>query len=524
MDGELQNLSAKNYEKPKGEIKPLSPEAFEYLTKVRLIDSATLKAYRIGTNEEGEIVIPFYDDEDRLCLVKNRDSKGGMIQRKRRDKNDKWESYQVKSWTQPNGKPILFGSHLCDSRESDELIITFGELDAMIVAQCGLPNAVSVPNGDKGLQWIKTQWRFLDQFKTILIFTDNDKGENVFIKSESFQDMVKRLGVHRCKIVSWSDFDEKDANAVFISQGKQRIIELLNQANFVAVDGLMRLVDLPDEPEEKGTPIHIGEIDSVTNGLAGGQLTIIGGDNEAGKTTAILNLIKSFTRNGEPTFYWSGEQKPKQIRKWLERIFCGPDFLREYTNHETGFTSYYPVENAINYVRRWYADLIYIYEKWGVDANTFFQTMEIASRRYGCKLFVIDNLMAFTGGETDYFNSQGDFAESCKMFAEKWNVHVILVCHNRKEDKDKNEPPGKDSIEGSKKITNWADLVIQIWRVPEHAQSQWGFADAIWYLCKNRVTGQKCKVRMYFEKASTRLVESIKKETAFDNYEWAFKK
>jgi RecA-family ATPase len=46
---------------------------------------------------------------------------------------------------------------------------------------------------------------------------------------------------------------------------------------------------------------------------------------------------------------------------------------------------------------------------------------------------VIDNLMAFTGGEGDsYYQAQGDFAQSCKMFAEMWGVIVILIVHNKK--------------------------------------------------------------------------------------------
>lgn len=517
MDAELTNLSQKQYEKPKGEILPLSPEAFEYLTKVRKISADTLSAFRIGCNKQGEIVIPFFDEKDQLCLIKNRDAKGGTVQRKRQGKNG-WESYEVKSWTQPNGKPILFGSHLLDLVESRELVLCFGELDAMIVAQCGFLNVVSVPNGDKGLQWITTQWKTLDRFETITIFNDNDKGDKVFLKSESFQEMVKRLGVHRCKIVDWSTIEAKDANELFINGGPEQVKSLLDQSDYVQIDGLIRLADIEDQIEEKGTPTQIKEIDEVTNGFSGGQLIIIGGDNEAGKTTAMLNLVKAFTRNKEASFFWSGEQKPKQIRRGIERIFCGPDFLKEYTNHATGYTTFYPEERYLPYIRQWYADLIYIYEKWGVTTDAFFETMETAHRRYGCKLFVIDNLMAFTGGESDYFNAQGDFAENCKMFAEKWNVVVVLVCHNRKE--QRTEPPTKDSIEGSKKITNWADLVIQIWRVPEGLENKWDYADAIWYLCKNRVTGQKKEVRMSYERMSTRLCEMSNPDGPYERYEW----
>ena len=121
-------------------------------------------------------------------------------------------------------------------------------------------------------------------------------------------------------------------------------------------------------------------------------------------------------------------------------------------------------------------------------------------------LIIIDNLMAFTGAEDDYFAAQGRFAESCKNFAEDWNVHLALIAHNKK----LNEPRlgTKDDIEGSKKITNWADEVYQVFRVPKFMRiKDLDGVDTVLSLCKNRETEDLVDVRMVFEHKSKRIVQ-----------------
>jgi hypothetical protein len=117
--------------------------------------------------------------------------------------------------------------------------------------------------------------------------------------------------------------------------------------------------------------------------------------------------------------------------------------------------------------------------------------------------------MAFTGGEENYYQAQGAFAESCKNFAEDWDVNVTLIAHNRKTE----DFPDKDSVEGSKKVTNWADLVYQLIRVNEkNRRKDWGEADAILSLCKNRESEQLVDVRLFFDPRTKRLVQYSHKE------------
>lgn len=86
----------------------------------------------------------------------------------------------------------------------------------------------------------------------------------------------------------------------------------------------------------------------------------------------------------------------------------------------------------------------------------------ICARRYGCKLFLVDNLMsALQCAKADEENKvQTDFASALKSFAVKNKVAVIMVAHPRKTKAD--QIFNNDDVAGSANITNLADNVLSI--------------------------------------------------------------
>ena len=40
----------------------------------------------------------------------------------------------------------------------DRLVITEGQIDSLTLAECGVPNAVSVPNGCNGFTFLENVW------------------------------------------------------------------------------------------------------------------------------------------------------------------------------------------------------------------------------------------------------------------------------------------------------------------------------------------------------------------------------
>lgn len=486
------------------DIKDLTPEAKHYLTNVRMLSVAALEAYQVGCNYRGEIAIPFFDNEKTCWLIKHRAADGGMLKRHRMEGDTK-VPYEVKTDCVPNGKPVLLGSNLVNAPST--LYICYGDYDAMTLYTCGHP-ATSMPFGDRGTNWIDKQWDWLQRFETIVFCPDYDDDDKVTAHlMKKLEEISVRLGKYKCFLIpEQAMLGLKDINELYVNNGKAAIDRALNLVIPVPEPGLSRLVDYHDVEFAEGTPIGIPDIDKATGGHPGGLLTVLSGDNNAGKTTLILTMIKNFIKEDQACFYWSGEQKPDRIRWWQEQVLAGPEYVDSKVSPKTGREYWFARPEIVSKIRKWYANMIYVYDKRGISPEEFFKILELAVRRYGVTKVFIDNLMAFTGAEENYFQAQGDFAESCKNFAEDWNVHVVLVTHNKKLEKDK--LPDKDSVEGSKKITNWADFVFQLIRVnAANKKEEYEEANAILSLCKNRETEHLEDVRLAFDPKSKRLIQ-----------------
>lgn len=126
----------------------------------------------------------------------------------------------------------------------------------------------------------------------------------------------------------------------------------------------------------------------------------------------------------------------------------------------------------------------------------------------------------------NYYQAQGDFAQSCKWFAEKWGVSVILIVHNRKVVGNQTQAlyiPTKDDIEGAKKVSNWADLILQIVRVNDQARNEdekYEIADGVISIAKCRESGADGMVMTKVEKRSGRIVSLSEQELLTKAYRW----
>lgn len=493
---------SRKYVPPTTEILELPDDVYKYLKSSRCLSPKTVKKFRLGVNKFGNLCIPFYDENNILALIKFRSSTGGLITLRKGD-----ELLEVKSFCEPKGRPVLLGSNLVSDFDKP-LIICYGDYDAMSVYEAGFINGVSLPFGDRGLQWVEGQWSWLERFSSIVLipdFDENSKTRKLFF--QKFEELVVRLGKYRCfTVIEERMRGCKDVNELLVKHGKEAVKELISEVYPVPHDGLERLCDYKEPKFIEGFPTGWKDIDSATGGLAKGLLSVWSGDNNAGKTTTVLNVSGSAVRQKVKTFYWSGEQKPHRIRWWFEQILAGPKYVESNVSERTNRTYWFASPQYIKKIREWYGDYFWVYDKRGIDPEEFFSVAELAVRRHGVELIWVDNLMAFTGAEDDYYGAQGRFAESCKNFAEDWGVHVGLIAHNKKINEWRIAT--KDDVEGSKKVTNWADEVYQVNRVPKTFQKDdLEGVDSVISLCKNRESEMLVDVRMVFEHKSKRIVQ-----------------
>jgi twinkle protein len=130
--------------------------------------------------------------------------------------------------------------------------------------------------------------------------------------------------------------------------------------------------------------------------------------------------------------------------------------------------------------------------------------MAIAAKRYGCKFFIVDNLMSAMEEVAESLNSdQSNFTQQCKDFAEAYNVHVMLVAHPNKL-KKRGVALEKEDISGSNNIPNKADIILSVERNYSPEPRTY---DVKLKLLKDREEGRYIAIKFVYNQETKRLVE-----------------
>jgi len=182
----------KKYKKPQIKSDPRNDKLYEFFNK-RKIKKDTVNYFKIGIKNQAIAIPHFFDKE--LIFVKYRSLE------------DK------KFWNEEGCKPILFNMDNCINENT--LRIFEGQFDVMAAHEYDLAG-VSVPNGVSDLSWIENCWDFIDNFKYIYLFFDNDNAGQAAVKS-----IVNRLGSWRCYNVL---LPEKDINDCLVKSIKSEKI------------------------------------------------------------------------------------------------------------------------------------------------------------------------------------------------------------------------------------------------------------------------------------------------------------
>lgn len=482
---------------PNIETRELSKPFVEYMKK-RKINYETLKHWRVKErtwNNKEVYVFQYFDENENLVYVSYRGLGKGAL----------------KGGCEKNTKPILWGMWHID--KSKPLVITEGQPDAMCVWQAGYKNVVSVPNGSNNYTWIDTCWEWLQDISEVIVFADND------VPGLKMADTVKRR-LKNVKVITHPK--HKDANEVLYHEGPDAILKLINEAINEMPQGLLDMADIEYKSamDVQQETIETGflEYDRHVEDWKLGELTVIFGRNGEGKTTFISQIIAHCLEKNVKTFLYSGEMSEQKIQDWLYKQLIGNQ--KEF--YRTIITKYRekmePKPEVVKQIKEWHKGKLFLYDRSEIeilgDINKFFSTMEIAAKRYGVKLFVIDNLMAILEENADsLYSDQANFVQRCKNFAVNSNVHVVLLTHPNKEKSElKDAETGnleKTDISGSNNIPNKADNIIAV----ERNWAEDREYDAIVTSLKDRESGQRKAFKFYFSQNTLRFYNDVTAES-----------
>lgn len=342
-----------------------------------------------------------------------------------------------------------------DSIKNSEIcIITEGEIDCLSWIEAGVENVVSVPNGaGKGkLDYLDNCFSYFDNKTKIYLSTDNDEPGRI-LRDE----LARRLGIERCYKIDFGNL--KDANEFLVYYGPEKLKALIETAKEFPMEGVYSINETWQDVEDiylNGMPEGAKTGDVNIDGHIGfmpGELTIVTGIPGHGKSIYLDQLsIGLAIHSGWKFGICSPESYPLAFyfTRLIKRII-GKKFSR-----------FNITLNQLEQVRSWLSERYFM-----IMPSQGYQIDEILSKarqlvlRKGINALILDPWNRLEKNIPGGMN-ESNYIVLCltKMieFAQKSGVHVFLVAHPTKMQKEKDginfQVPNLYSISGSAHFFN----------------------------------------------------------------------
>lgn len=377
----------KTFVKPNpDDLHELTEEIVTYFSK-RRISEQTLKDYKIASDKDGNIVFPFYDENEVLTYVKYRKPK----------KHVKGEG--PKEWRMENTQAILFGMNMVSFNKP--LIICEGEIDCLSLYEAGCTNVVSVPSGVNDLNWINYNWEWLENFNQIILFGDNDEPGLDMIST-----LMKRLGEDRCMVpkeypeLIWDGKDYnrtcKDANEILYVYGAETLKALVDGCEPAPIKGVLNLASVPfvDPASVPRIMTKIPELDHMIGGLEEGGVSVFSGKRGEGKSTLAGPLLLQAIQQNHSVCAYSGELPAYKFLEWIMLQATESKYISYKTDTRSGKNLCFVSPVIQQRIKSWLDGKFFLYDNTVVQetsqTDSILKVFEACARRYGCKLFLVD--------------------------------------------------------------------------------------------------------------------------------------
>ena len=416
-----------------------------------------------------------------------------------------------------------------------DVIICEGEIDVLSWVECGFERVVSVPNGAT-LSTNPTQYQYLDRtiamfekVGTIYISTDNDEAGQ-----KLKEDLVRRLGREKCKIVKLPD-NCKDANDVLkLENGAKLLKECFEKADWYPITGIKRFSDI----ESKFDNIRNGEIkyykklgwkpvDDLITFNNGNAVTLVSGAPNSAKSQFALEIaVRQSIIHGMKWAIFSNESgESEDVFTLIFKIFTGQRLSKNETWNIPLAT-----DDLYLYTKSFMSNHFTIIDDVDLKTLTFSEFLEICEqlvKKYGVSGAIGDPFNNFTNAFNEHSPMMSDSLNTtlmeAKKFCKKYDLHLIIVPHPSSLSATNGMIKSAYSINGGAVWANKPDNVILLNRQAETADYHNGLGDDVEILVekvKKNFAGRKGKALLKYHVATGRFgFEDDLGQIHFDNYE-----
>lgn len=454
-----EETARKSFDRPLPRLKKCADATVKYFEESRGISNNTLLRFKVTDSMEwmpkAKTEIPV------ICF--NYYRKEELINIKFRGKN--------KDFLMTKNAELIF--YNLDAIENEtECFIVEGEIDCMSLHEAGIYNVVSVPNGagvgQLKLEYLDNCWGYFENKKKVVLMTDNDE-PGLKLRDE----LARRIGYDKCFQVEYTN-GCKDSNEVLVKHGKMALLECIDNAAQWPIHGLVSMDDMFTTVEQfyeqgypKGYAAGLGTFDDHLT-FYPGQLTMVTGIPGSGKSEFVDWIMASLSKKcGWDWGICSFETPPefhvtKLAEKFTDKSFAHRVDPDQRMNRQEFEYAIAMIDKHFHFIN---LSLI------EVTMDGLIAKAEELVKRRGINGLLFDpwNCIEAKYGENE---TETKYVLTCLnkliIFADKYKVHVFLVAHPTKLQKDKQtgkyEIPTLYSISGSAHFFNRTHNGISIWR------------------------------------------------------------
>jgi twinkle protein len=441
------------------------------------------KFMRTGGDQDC-IAFPYYDMEGTLA-------------------SSKYRSVATKAFSQDAGAGgLLYGLHQTFDT-SRPLVICEGEIDALSVAQVGIPNWVSVPagapaKGEKGnsqrFSWIADLEDFLARFKQFVLCVDSDApGKNLC------EELARRLGRSKCQTVVYPK-GCKDANDTLL-QGEDLLRTALAEAKPIPLTSLYtadhyfdQVMELFTKGDGRGESTGFAGVDNLYT-VARGQMTVVTGVPSSGKSNFLDQIMVNLAHQDNWKFaIASMENEPSKHIAKLSEMHLKKPFFSQWP----GSMTKQEAQEAINWCKTHFTFIDFSTSRDLPTVDSLLDRAHAAVMRYGIDGLVIDPYNCLDLGRGDK-QSETDavsgMLSKISAFAKASNIHVWFVAHPQKMQAFGGAPiPGGYDISGSAHWFNKTDCGLTV-----HRKDADGYVEIHCWKCRFKWVGKQGMTRLKYD-------------------------
>lgn len=226
-----------------------------------------------------------------------------------------------------------------------------------------------------------------------------------------------------------------------------------------------------DKPAERFM-FPFSQINYLVNGGCFDRVTLITSSSDNGKSTFCSQIICSIIEQGYKVCAFFGEDDPYETQ---ERIYKqslknnGNDdmsYIPFYVNgKETNCGEWILNDDAWKKAHEKFKNKLFLYNtKASASVDDILQGFDEARIKNGCKVFLLDNVDQFEFSSENENKALKDIIIKIRDYAINNHVHIFLICHIRKMERDVILPNMFD-VKGTSSIVNISKNVLIIVRM-----------------------------------------------------------